>query len=65
MADNINSEIERDERIARFMKGEMDSREEVLFLSDMESDEKLRLEAIAQARLIKGMRRLIRILFVN
>ncbi len=55
MADNINSEIERDERIARFMKGEMDSREEVLFLSDMESDEKLRLEAIAQARLIKGM----------
>lgn len=55
MADNINSEIERDGRIARFMKGEMDSREEVLFLSDMESDEKLRLEAIAQARLIKGM----------
>lgn len=55
MADNINFAIERDERIARFMKGEMDSQEEARFISDMESDEKLRLEAIAQARLIKGM----------
>lgn len=55
MADNINFAIERDERIARFMKGKMDSQEEARFISDMESDEKLRLEAIAQARLIKGM----------
>lgn len=55
MVDNINFAIERDERIARFMKGKMDSQEEARFISDMESDEKLRLEAIAQARLIKGM----------
>lgn len=47
--------IERDERISRYLKGQMNPQEETKFLADMESDEQLKQDAIAQARLIKGM----------
>lgn len=45
-----------DERIGRFMQGRMDADEEAAFLEELKSDEELRNSAIAQARLVKGMR---------
>ncbi len=45
-----------DERICRFMQGRMDADEEVAFLEELKSNEELRNCAIAQARLVKGMR---------
>lgn len=47
--------IDRDERISRYLKGLMSIQEETKFLADMESDEQLKQDAIAQARLVKGM----------
>lgn len=47
--------IERDERISRYLKGQMNPQEETKFLADMESNEQLKQDAIAQARLVKGM----------
>lgn len=55
MKNNIHSTIERDDRISRYIKGQMDSQEEALFLADLDSDEQLRQDAIAQARLVRGM----------
>lgn len=52
---DIQSELDRDERISRYMKGKMDSQEDKQFLSEMESDNLLRKDAITQARLIRGM----------
>lgn len=53
---DILSELDRDERISQYMKGQMDSQEEKQFLSDMDSDDLLRQDAITQARLVRGMR---------
>lgn len=47
--------IDRDERISRYLKGQMTPQEETEFLVDMESDEQLKQDSIAQARLVKGM----------
>lgn len=47
--------LDRDERISRYLKGLMSIQEETKFLADMESDEQLKQDAIAQARLVKGM----------
>lgn len=47
--------IDRDGRISRYLKGQMTPQEETEFLVDMESDEQLKQDAIAQARLVKGM----------
>jgi len=55
MAKSIYSDLERDERISRYLKGQMDAHEEDFFLSDMESDKQLKQDAIAQARLVRGM----------
>ncbi len=55
MGNNMQSIIDRDERISRYLKGLMSVQEETEFLADMESDEQLKQDAIAQARLIKGM----------
>lgn len=55
MENNIQSMIERDERVSQYLKGLMSIQEETRFLAEMESDERLRQDAIAQARLIKGM----------
>ncbi|WP_289765966.1 hypothetical protein [Bacteroides acidifaciens] len=55
MENNIQSILDRDERISRYLKGLMSIQEETKFLADMESDEQLKQDAIAQARLVKGM----------
>ena len=55
MEHKIQSDIVRDERISRYLKGKMNAQEEMKFLSDMESDDQLKQDAIAQARLVKGM----------
>lgn len=47
--------LDRDERISRYLKGQMSIQEETEFLADMESDEQLKQDAIAKARLVKGM----------
>ncbi len=55
MKDNIYSELDQDERITCFIKGKMNVKDEMKFLADMKSDEQLKQDAIAQARLIRGM----------
>lgn len=55
MENDIQSAIRRDERISRYLKGKMNAQEEKHFLADMASDEQLKQDAIAQARLVKGM----------
>lgn len=60
MNDNENIIQERDllndERISRFMQGMMESEEEAAFMEEMKNNEDLRNQAIAQARLVKGMK---------
>lgn len=55
MENNIQSMIDRDERISRYLKGLMTIQEETNFLAEIESDEQLKQDVIAQARLVKGM----------
>lgn len=55
MNKNIQIDIERDERISRYLKGQMTVEEEKSFLEDMKSDMQLKQDAIAQARLVKAM----------
>jgi ribosomal protein S25 len=45
-----------DERISRFLQGKMKADEEVTFMEEMKNNEDLRNQAIAQARLVKGMK---------
>lgn len=60
MNDNEKKLQEKDllnnERISRFMQGQMTSVEEAAFLEELNSNEELRNQAIAQARLVKGMK---------
>ena len=60
MNDNENKVQEKDllnnERISRFMQGQMTSFEEAAFLEELNSNEEFRNQAIAQARLVKGMK---------
>ena len=60
MNDNENSVQEKDllndERITRYMKGVMNADEESAFMEELNSNEDLRNQAIAQARLVKGMK---------
>lgn len=60
MNDNENKVQEKDllndERISRFMQGQMNPDEEAVFLEELNSNEELRNQAIAQARLVKGMK---------
>ena len=60
MNDNENKIQEKDllndEQISRFMKGQMNVEENVAFLEELNSNEGLRNQAIAQARLVKGMK---------
>ena len=55
MDKNIQTDIERDEQISRYLKGQMTGEEEKSFLEDMKSDMQLKQDAIAQARLVKAM----------
>ena len=56
--DNIIQEkdLVNDERISRFMQGLMEADEEDAFQIELKNNEELRNQAIAQARLVKGMK---------
>ena len=56
--DNIVQEKDllNDERISRFMQGKMNTDEESAFMEELKNNEELRNLAIAQARLVKGMK---------
>ena len=60
MNDNENSVQEKDllndERISRYMQGKMNADEESAFMDELNSNEDLRNQAIAQARLVKAMK---------
>ena len=60
MNDNENilqeKDILNDERISRFLQGKMDSDDEAAFMEEMKNNDDLRNQAIAQARLVKGMK---------
>ena len=60
MNDNENmlqeKDLLNDERISRFLQGKMDAHEEAAFMEEMKNNEDLRNQAIAQARLVKGMK---------
>lgn len=45
-----------DDRISRFMQGKMGDDEEIDFLEELKNNKDLRNQAIAQARLVKGMK---------
>lgn len=56
--ENIVQDIDllNEERISRFMQGKMEADEEAAFMEEMNKNEDLRNQAIAQARLVKGMK---------
>ena len=60
MNDNENilqeKDILNDERISRFLQGKMDTDEEAALMEEMKNNDDLRNQAIAQARLVKGMK---------
>lgn len=60
MNDNENNLQEKDllndERISRFLQGKMKADEEATFMEEMKNNDDLRNQAIAQARLVKGMK---------
>lgn len=60
MNDNENSVQEKDllndERISRYMQGKMNADEEFAFMEELKNNTDLRNQAIAQARLVKGMK---------
>lgn len=49
-------ELLDDERISLFMQGKMDADDETAFLDELKNNDDLRSRAIAQARLVKGMK---------
>ena len=56
--DNIVQEkdLQNDERISRYMQGKMNADEESSFMEELKNNDNLRNQAIAQARLVKGMK---------
>ena len=60
MNDNENivqeKDLQNDERISRYMQGKMNADEESAFMEELKNNIDLRNQAIAQARLIKGMK---------
>jgi len=60
MNDNENivqeKDLLNDERISRFMQGMMESEEEAAFMEELKNNTDQRDQAIAQARLVKGMK---------
>ena len=45
-----------DDRISRYMQGMMEPEEEMSFIEELKNNDELRDQAIAQARLVKGMK---------
>lgn len=53
---DIENLIQDDERISLYLQGRMTATEEASFMEELKANEELRQRAIAQARLIKGMK---------
>lgn len=51
-----DTDLLNEERISRFMQGKMEADEEAAFMEEINKNEDLRNQAIAQARLVKGMK---------
>lgn len=51
-----DTDLLNEERISRFMQGKMEADEGAAFMEEMNKNEDLRNQAIAQARLVKGMK---------
>lgn len=49
-------DLQNDERISRYMQGKMNTDEESAFIEELKNNVELRNLAIAQARLVKGMK---------
>ena len=45
-----------DERIVNYLKGRMAAEEELAFLADLQADPELKAQAVAMARMVKGMK---------
>lgn len=59
MSDNNNitdKELQNDERISAFLRGDMTAEEESAFKKDLEADDELRAQAVSIARLAKAMK---------
>ena len=60
LMDKIDKDIEKllidDDRISLYLQGKMNAEEETSFMEEFKTNEDFRQRAIAQARLIKGMR---------
>ena len=54
--DKLSIDIIEEERINRFLRGEMSSEEETLFIDELKSNEELRNKAVATARMAKAMK---------
>lgn len=52
----LKKELEEDERIIKFLRGDMTTSEESAFLEELKMNDDLRERAIIQARMIKGMK---------
>ena len=54
---NIDSKLlDEDDRIAAYIKGQLSSEEEQLFLKELEDNPELKEKAIVTARLVKGLK---------
>ena len=51
-----DTDLLNEERISRFMQGKMEADDGAAFMEEMNKNEDLRNQAIAQARLVKGMK---------
>lgn len=59
MSDNnkiTDKELQNDERISAYLRGDMTAEEESAFKKDLEADEELRAQAVSVARLAKAMK---------
>ena len=54
--DKVSIDIIEEERINSFLRGEMSSEEETLFIDELKSNEELRNKAVATARMAKAMK---------
>ena len=52
----LRGDLLDEERINSFLRGEMSSEEETLFIDELKSNEELRNKAVATARMAKAMK---------
>ena len=54
--DKLSIDIIEEERINRFLRGEMSSEEETTFMDELKSNDVLRNKAVVAARMAKAMK---------